>query len=222
MEFSIFNRFDTAAGRSLLGIIDPFYYRESLQMPKLILNSTGDQFFLPDGSEFYFGELGGLNYLSYLPNTDHSLGNDLRLNNTTSKTMLAFFIAQARNSNAIVSDNVEVPHYSWTYGNAGNKPNISTHASVEPIAARQWTATVQNHRDFRVRTQGEIWKSTDLKVEELDGTEDLPESFNWTCLAEITPPTSGWTAFMTQLVFAGPEEKTEFTFSTPVRIISAE
>jgi PhoPQ-activated pathogenicity-related protein/PKD repeat protein len=222
VEFSIFNRFNTAAGQSLLSIIDPLYYKEALTMPKLILNSTGDQFFLPDGSHFYFDQLEGLNYLSYIPNTDHSLGNDLALDNATSQTMLAFFIAQARNNNKIPSDNVEVPHYEWEFGKSGNKEQIVTHASVEPIAAFQWTATVEEHRDFRLRTQGAIWQRQPLEVIEQVDTEEGPGSTNWRCVAEVTAPPQGWTGFMTQLVFDGPEDQTEFTFTTPIHIISAE
>ncbi len=36
----------------MLEIIDPYEYRDLLTMPKLVLNSAGDQFFLPDSSQF--------------------------------------------------------------------------------------------------------------------------------------------------------------------------
>ena len=46
-------------------------------MPKFIINASGDQFFLPDSSQFYFDELPGVRYLRYVPNADHSLkGSD--------------------------------------------------------------------------------------------------------------------------------------------------
>ena len=45
-------------------------------MPKFIVNATGDQFFLPDSSQFYFDELPGPKYLRYMPNYDHSQGTD--------------------------------------------------------------------------------------------------------------------------------------------------
>jgi len=62
---------------SLLAIEDPFAYRDRLTMPKFIINSAGDQYFLPDSSQFYFDCLAGEKYLRYVPNTDHSLhGSD--------------------------------------------------------------------------------------------------------------------------------------------------
>ena len=42
-------------------------------MPKFILNASGDQFFLPDSSQFYFDGLPGEKHLRYVPNADHSL-----------------------------------------------------------------------------------------------------------------------------------------------------
>ena len=53
---------------ALLKIEDPYEYRDRLTMPKYLVNATGDQFFLPDSSQFYFDELKGEKYLRYVPN----------------------------------------------------------------------------------------------------------------------------------------------------------
>ena len=45
-------------------------------MPKLILNATGDQFFVTDSSRFYYGDLPGPKWLRYTPNTDHKQNED--------------------------------------------------------------------------------------------------------------------------------------------------
>ena len=42
-----------------LDIIDPYEYLPKLDQPKLLLNATGDQFFLPDSSRFYYDDLVG-------------------------------------------------------------------------------------------------------------------------------------------------------------------
>ena len=42
-------------------------------MPKYLVNATGDQFFLPDSSQFYFDDLKGEKYLRYVPNREHSM-----------------------------------------------------------------------------------------------------------------------------------------------------
>ena len=48
-------------------------------MPKYIVNSGGDQYFVPDSSQFYWKDLKGEKYLRYVPNTKHDLnGSDAR------------------------------------------------------------------------------------------------------------------------------------------------
>ena len=51
---NVINRFDTPLGQELLSIVDPYEYRDRLDMPKYLTHSTGDQFFAPDSSQFLF------------------------------------------------------------------------------------------------------------------------------------------------------------------------
>ncbi len=67
--------------RAVLAIEDPYNYRhrERLKMPKFLINASGDQFFLPDNSQFYFADLPEEKYLRYVPNAKHNLeGSDAR------------------------------------------------------------------------------------------------------------------------------------------------
>jgi PhoPQ-activated pathogenicity-related protein len=45
--------------KAVLDIEDPYNYRQrpALKMPKLLINAAGDQFFLPDNSQFYYPDL---------------------------------------------------------------------------------------------------------------------------------------------------------------------
>ena len=65
--------------QALMKIEEPYQYRHRLTMPKFIVNAAGDQFFLPDSSQFYFNDLPGVKYLRYVPNADHSLEGLRRL-----------------------------------------------------------------------------------------------------------------------------------------------
>ena len=74
--------------RALIRIEDPYFYRDRLTMPKYVVNAAGDQYFPPDSSKFYFGDLSGPKYLRYVPNADHSLrGSD------AADSILAFYWA---------------------------------------------------------------------------------------------------------------------------------
>ncbi len=73
---NIFERITTPAGRELGAIVDPYRYLNNgrFEIPKLVLVSAGDQFFVPDSAQYYFHDLPGTdNYLRYIPNTGHGL-----------------------------------------------------------------------------------------------------------------------------------------------------
>ena len=66
---------DTPDGRELVAMIDPFSYRDKLTMPKLILNGTNDEYWPADAIKHYISEIPGENYLHYVPNAGHGLGD---------------------------------------------------------------------------------------------------------------------------------------------------
>ncbi|MFY8200759.1 MAG: PhoPQ-activated protein PqaA family protein, partial [Pirellula staleyi] len=70
-QHKILQRFDHPRMKELHEIVDPFYYRGRLTMPKFIVNGSGDQFFLPDSSQFYYDQLQGEKLLRYVSNADH-------------------------------------------------------------------------------------------------------------------------------------------------------
>ena len=63
----ILPRLGEAKVNELLRIADPYQYRHRVTVPKLILNAAGDEFCLPDSSQFYWDELRGENYVRYVP-----------------------------------------------------------------------------------------------------------------------------------------------------------
>ena len=164
--------------RSLMKIEEPYEYRERLTVPKLIINATGDQFFLPDSSQFYFDELRGEKHLRYVPNADHSMRDT-----DVEETVGAFF-------RSIVTGTPR-PEFTWTFEPDGS---IRVHlvGSLVPAPVRLWQATNPSARDFRLETLGPAWRSTDL-TRRPDGDY----------VAEVTAPASGWTAALVELTFPG-------------------
>ncbi len=66
----------TSEFSKLLEIEDPLRYMNSiyqsrLAIPKYIINASGDDFYVPDNTRFYYGKLPGDKALRVAPNTDH-------------------------------------------------------------------------------------------------------------------------------------------------------
>jgi PhoPQ-activated pathogenicity-related protein len=176
--------------RELMKIEDPWEYRERYTMPKYVVNSTGDEYFPPDSSRFYFPALKGEKYLRYIPNSDHSLdGTDVYF------SLAAFLDSLVHNRPR--------PRFDWRFEKDGS---ILLTCRDTPSAVKLWQATNPDARDFRLERIGKAWKSTELTPK------------NGVYLALVEKPAKGWTAFMVEVTFPGGG-KIPMKFTTPVRII---
>lgn len=176
--------------RDLLRLVDPFSYRDRLALAKYIVNAAGDQFFLPDSSQFYFDELPGEKYLRYVPNSSHSLEEG---------DVLASILAYAQ----MILAGVPRPRFSWEFAPGGA---IVVRAQDRPSEVKLWQATNPSARDFRVATIGRTWTSRPLEA----GPEGSFE-------ARPSPPAQGWTAFFVELSYSVGALTLKLT--TPVRVI---
>jgi PhoPQ-activated pathogenicity-related protein len=182
---------DNGGFGKLMEIEDPYSYRDRLSMPKLIVNAAGDQFFLPDSSQFYFDQLPGENHLLYEANTDHSLhGAD------SDESIEAFY-------QSIVEGSVR-PQVRWTFEQDGS---IRVTTDRKPMAVTLWQANDPEHRDFREESIGHAYQGSPLAAES-------PGVY----VARVAKPAKGWTAFFVEAAFAGPG-KYPFKFTTAVRVL---
>jgi PhoPQ-activated pathogenicity-related protein len=189
--FHIMDWNGTPEYKALVKIEEPFNYRSRLTMPKFIINASGDQFFLPDSSQFYFDELSGTKYLRYVPNADHSLRGSDAYN-----TLEACY-------NAVIYD-LPLPKFSWTREkNGGLKVTVKD----PPSEVKLWQATNPGARDFRLETLGPKWQSSVLS-----------ETGKGIYLGQVAKPEKGWTAFFVELTFPGAGQD-QFKFTTEVRVV---
>jgi len=176
--------------RELMKIVEPYEYRERLSMPKFMINAAGDEFFLPDSSQFYFDQLPGEKHVRYVPNTGHSLArSDAR------ESMVAFYDAVLRNRTR--------PEYSWRFAADGN---IELTTAMQPSEVRLWQVTNPKGRDFRLATIGTAWTSSPLQ----------PVEGN-TYTAKVSPPPSGFRAYFIEMTFPSGG-KFPYKFTTGVRV----
>lgn len=189
VDMNIMSWMGTSQFRELAKTVDPYEYRDILTLPKYLVNSAGDQFFVPDSSRFYFADLPGEKYLRYVPNTDHSL--------VTPEVVVGLFAWL----DAIL-ENRPRPRFSWTIDR--EKGIIRVRTLDRPLAVKVWQASNPTARDFRRMTIGPAWTSTPLEGE--DGIYT----------AQVPSPAAGFTAFFVELTFPG---RLPLVFTTEVAVV---
>ncbi|MDH3714003.1 MAG: PhoPQ-activated pathogenicity-related family protein [Gammaproteobacteria bacterium] len=194
-EFDLIDRLRTPEGRDLLQIVDPFSYRDRLTMPKYILNASGDEFFPPDSSLFYFDALQGETLLRYLPNASHEFDNDAATLESALQGLLAWYQR--------IIFNVPRPHIEWRLEPDGT---LRVTTDVAPLQAVLWQAQNPTARDFRFNEVGGIWLPM------------VPDVVNREFVAHIAPPVSGWTGAFIELAYGGPPPLLPQLYSTQVFI----
>ena len=188
-SMGIMNWQDTPEYAALMKIEEPYEYRDRLTMPKLVINSAGDQFFLPDSTKFYWNNLKGPKYLRYVPNSDHSLKNTDALT-----TLTAFYDAIVRNK--------KLPEYTWELPQAGK---IRVVSKTRPSRVKLWQATNPDARDFRLETLGRKYVEQDIPVNDSGIYE-----------ASLEKPEKGWTAGFVELTYA--DEPAPFKFTSGITV----
>ena len=156
-------------------IVEPYTYRRQLTLPKLIINATGDEFFLPTSSQFYFSDLLGEKHLRYVPNARHNLSRTDAM-----QTLLAYY-------HTILTDTPR-PQFVWSFESDGS---ILVKSGELPLAATLWSATNTTNRDFRVDTIGRSWTAEQLIPTEPGVYQTRPST-----------PKSGWKAFLVEMTYS--------------------
>jgi len=186
------HKIGTPEYQAVLAIEDPYNYRNHprMKMPKFLINASGDQFFLPDNSQFYYGGLPEEKHIRYVPNARHNLGGSDAL-----ESLIAFYQA--------VLSGTPRPRFTWIKGADGT---LSVTPQDRPREVRLWQATNPKARDFRLDVIGPAYVATVLQPQ-ADGRY----------LAPAPPPASGWTARFIELTYDSGG-KYPFKFTTEVAV----
>ncbi len=177
-EEGIMNWMGTQEYDKLLEISDPINYQSHVaHLPKLLINASGDEFFLPDSWKFYWDQVEGEKHLLYVPNTGHSLKD------SDAPLALAGFFKR-------LVDNEKLPEYSWDI--TDTHINIEVDPDNGPVQVKLWEATNPTDRDFRIYVLGPKWNETTISLTE-DGLYEIP----------IKAPDQGWKAHFVELTYPG-------------------
>lgn len=176
--------------KKLMEIEEPYEYRARLTMPKFIVNAAGDQFFIPDSSQFYWKDLKGEKRLRYIPNSDHGMGGSDAL-----LSVIAYLDS--------IIKGTKRPDYTWKVEKNGD---IRVKSKDKPSEVKMWMAQNPAGRDFRVEKVGRIYKSTVL-------TESKPGEW----IAKAPKMEKGYAAYFVELQYPSGT-KYPFKFTTQVKV----
>lgn len=176
---------------SLMDLIEPYEYRDRLELPKYLLNSTGDEFFLPDSWQFYWKDLVGEKHVRYVPNSNHGMdGTDVM------DSVDAWYHA--------IVHNVKMPRYNWDVAEDGT---ITMFTLDKPEEVLLWQAHNPEGRNFMQAVIGRAYTSTPL-------TEIEPGVYR----AKLDAPAQGYTAYYIEAAFPSGIA-TPLKFSSGVKIV---
>lgn len=181
----------TEQWNALMDIVEPYEYRDRLTLPKFLLNSTGDEFFLPDSWQFYWDGLVGEKHLRYVPNSNHSMANTDIMDSVD-----AWYHS--------IVHNVPSPRYSWDVAADGT---ITFFSTDKPTKVLLWQASNPENRNFMQAVIGRAYTSSVLEAIE-------PGVYQ----AKVKEPDSGFTAYYIEAEYPSGL-KVPFKFSSGVKIV---
>jgi PhoPQ-activated pathogenicity-related protein len=188
-------------------IIDPYAYLEYLTMPKLIVSSASDEFFMPDDYDYFYKDLLGEKRILMMENSGH--GHGPRVDDFWS--MLSTFYLS-------VLTNHPLPTTDWTREYTATGGSLILLSSVVPTTIKVWAAKsiAPNRRDWRFAKLGENFQPEPSGVVWLESTpEDLGSGYY---RAQFDNPDEGYLAFFISMSYPGPEGRT-YHFTTETAII---
>jgi PhoPQ-activated pathogenicity-related protein len=174
-------------------IEDPLNYqdRETMKIPKYVINAVGDEYFPPDNTRYGYSKVASPKRLRMIPNSKHSTaGTDIM------ESITAFHDA--------ILNNRAIPDYAWTVRDDGA---IVVRPEGKPSEVLLWQANNPKERDFRVDTIGKAFTSTRLTAQ-ADGSY----------VGDALKPASGYTAYFVELVYpSGGKYPLKFTTEVQVK-----
>ena len=191
-DLHLHEKLDDPPRQTLRAWVDPYSYRQSYTMPKLLLLGTNDPYWVVDSLRHYWNDLPEPKLVFQMPNAGHNLGGG----HDEWQTLAAWF--------QMIADRQPLPKVKWqlrdgTNGAAGLMVRVD-----QPVSKiRLWSAH-STDRDFR----NEKWTSRELEIQ--PGSNQAS--------ADVPKPAAGFTAFLAEIELTAPTGHS-YKLSTQVQVI---
>jgi PhoPQ-activated pathogenicity-related protein len=165
---------ETAEGQRLLSMVDPWAYRDRLNLPKFIVNGTNDFYWATDALNLYWNELPENKWVLYVPNAGHDLRRQDKPESAQLTDLVNSLAAFARHQISGRS----MPQLRWKHEAVNGRLRLTIEATPAPKGVRLWIAETAS-QDFRAAK----WKEQGIAFS------------GGSAIGEVTPPENGHLAF---------------------------
>ncbi|WP_253376635.1 PhoPQ-activated protein PqaA family protein [unidentified bacterial endosymbiont] len=182
---------------SLMTLEDPLTYlttdmADRFKIDKYIINASGDEFYVPDNSRFYYSLLPGSKSLRVVPNSTH-----YGVLSVTEQSLVTFVNRfQEKRKLPDITEKVQ--------SSEKGKNALAVTFSEKPAAVLQWTARNPAARDFRYACNVK-YSSVPLSLATDSNTLRIP----------LTTPDAGWQATYIEATFSDGYVATTEVYITP-------
>lgn len=183
----------------LQALIDPVSYLDRLTMPKLVMMCGRDDFFAPDSTRSWWGQLPSPKTFYMFANHGHA-------------GFLPPFKDMATSFIAATVHNKALPMISWKIDNSTGDIAVRQVSAHKPLRVSVWTAhtPTSRTRDFRSATYVE------------GALKAKPGADGRTWVVHANPPQDGWTAIFAELAYEPVVPNApEYRVSTEVSVVPA-
>jgi PhoPQ-activated pathogenicity-related protein len=190
-DLKLHQKLDDPPMQTLRGWVDPYSYRRSYTMPKLLLLGTNDPYWVVDSLRHYWGDLPEPKLVFQTPNAGHDLGGG----RDAWQTLAAWF--------QMIADRQPLPKVEWELRDgADGAAGITVRVDQPATKVRLWTAHSAD-RDFR----DEKWTSRELEIQ--PGSSQAS--------ADVPRPVAGFIAFLAEVELTAPTGHS-YKLSTQVQV----
>jgi len=199
---------------ALTAIEDPINYLNYFNIPKLVITTTEDEFFLPDSPKYFWSQLPGEKHLNVINNADHDVDEALDYDPASFyyfSNLTVAFINQ-------ITLNLTRPRYSWNlvYSNTTASISFQVLDGVIPAEVKLWKATTVSsvYRDFRRYTS----YCGDENNYDWTGSNVAPTRTGY-YTASVPKPAHGWTGFELEATYLTNGGRDTFKVTSNINVV---
>jgi PhoPQ-activated pathogenicity-related protein len=216
VQFNFTADLDLPATQKLMEIIDPYFYRERLTMPKFAINAVGDEFQMVDDQRYWAHNMSGEMNVLMLKNAEHDLFTGVR---ELQDAVAAFWQA--------VSQGYARPNYTWFIEKNTGEITVTTNIVPKMVSVSfSWSGegVSRGKRDFRwaAINATPCWEKVSQSgacLRPLLWFTTNATKINETAYsARLDYPSEGWLGFFIEVFWANPFGP-DFHFTSPTSVI---